>query len=126
MFRRLSRNGRSSTGPSLRPACLSPRCPKPYVPDLEPLTAALSSQHAAPRREISDGLYRPVTYLAAKLLEEGIIALLQSIALSVLVFFPLQLTGQWLLFFFTYLVTTCIGIGVLLEACFARCCTPAE
>ena len=54
------------------------------------------------------------------------IALLQSIALSVMVFYPLHLTGQWLLFFFTYLVTTCIGIGARLEGCFARCRMPAD
>ena len=64
-----------------------------------------------PRRELSDGLYRPITYLTAKLLEEGAVALVMTLALSVLTYYPLHLGGQWLLYWFVYFQTTCIGIG---------------
>lgn len=71
----------------------------------KPLAAVL------PCRELSDGLYRPITYLTAKLLEEGAVALVMTLALSVLTYYPLHLGGQWLLYWFVYFQTTCIGIG---------------
>ena len=76
-----------------------------------PGTAAELRTADAPRRELADGLYAPGTYLTAKLLEEGAVALVQTLALSVLTYFPLRLGGQWLLYWFVYFQTTCIGIG---------------
>ncbi|EIE18756.1 ABC family transporter: multidrug, partial [Coccomyxa subellipsoidea C-169] len=61
-------------------------------------------------RERSDGLYKSVTYLVAKLLEEVIVALVQSLIMSCIVFFPLALAGSWSLFWYTYFQTTVIGI----------------
>ncbi|KAK9904972.1 hypothetical protein WJX75_006687 [Coccomyxa subellipsoidea] len=61
-------------------------------------------------RERSDGLYKAVTYLVAKLLEEVIVALVQSLIMSCIVFFPLELAGSWALFWYTYFQTTVIGI----------------
>ncbi|KAK9823026.1 hypothetical protein WJX81_000228 [Elliptochloris bilobata] len=61
-------------------------------------------------RELSDGLYQPITYLAAKLLSEGAVALVQSLALCALTYFPLHLGGQWVLYWFVYFLTTCIGV----------------
>ena len=74
----------------------------------------------APRRELSDGLYRPITYLTAKLLEEGAVALVMTLALSVLTYYPLHLGGQWLLYWFVYFQTTCIGIGAPRHAARSR------
>ena len=34
-----------------------------------------------------------------------------TLALSVLTYYPLRLGGQWLLYWFVYFQTTCIGIG---------------
>jgi ATP-binding cassette subfamily G (WHITE) protein 2 len=64
-------------------------------------------------RERSDGLYKAVTYLVAKLLEEVIVALVQSLIMSCIVFFPLELAGSWALFWYTYFQTTVIGICTL-------------
>jgi hypothetical protein len=62
------------------------------------------------RRERNDGLYQSLTYLVAKLIEEVMIALLQSLVMSCIVFFPLELAGSWVLFWYTFFQTTCIGI----------------
>lgn len=61
-------------------------------------------------RERSDGLYWSLTYLVAKVIEEVIVALVQSLIMSCIVFFPLDLAGSWVLFWFTYFQTTVIGI----------------
>ncbi|CAL8464409.1 g3944 [Coccomyxa elongata] len=61
-------------------------------------------------RERSDGLYMPLTYLVAKVLEEVIVALVQSLVMSCIVFFPLELSGSWVLFWLTYFITTVVGI----------------
>ena len=61
-------------------------------------------------RERSDGLYKSVTYLVAKIVEEVIVALVQSLIMSCIVFFPLELAGSWALFWYTYFQTTVIGI----------------
>lgn len=39
------------------------------------------------------------------------VALVMTLALSVLTYYPLHLGGQWLLYWFVYFQTTCIGIG---------------
>ena len=64
-------------------------------------------------RERSDGLYMPLTYLVAKVLEEVIVALVQSLIMSCIVFFPLELSGSWVLFWLTYFITTVVGICAL-------------
>ena len=56
-------------------------------------------------------MYRPITYLCAKLTEELSLALLSSICFCCVVFFALELPGSFALFFLTYYQTTCIGIG---------------
>ncbi len=63
------------------------------------------------RRERSDGLYKVITYLSAKLLEELTVGLIGSLVFSCVVFFPSKFQGQWLLFWLTYWCTMSIGIG---------------
>lgn len=65
----------------------------------------------AGRRERNDGLYHVITYLMAKLTEELSIALLVSLVFSTVVWFAIQLQGQWVLFMLVHYITTCIGIS---------------
>ena len=64
-------------------------------------------------RELDDGLYRPVTYLCAKLAGEFVIAIAGSLIFSWFVFFALELHGSYLLFLLVHYLTTAIGIGEL-------------
>lgn len=61
-------------------------------------------------RERNDGLYRVITYLVAKILEEVFIALLSSIAFANLVFWTLQLQGSFAIFWLIYYTTLSTGI----------------
>ncbi|KAK9867775.1 hypothetical protein WJX84_007302 [Apatococcus fuscideae] len=61
-------------------------------------------------RERSDGLYKVITYLTAKLLEELTVALIGSLIFSCVVFFPSKFQGDWVLFWLAYWCTMSIGI----------------
>ena len=69
-----------------------------------------------PRRERNDGLYRVITYLCYKMLEELLLAIIISVVAACIVFYGVQLKGQWVAFWLTYLVTLANGIGTLLHA----------
>ena len=62
-------------------------------------------------RERNDGLYRVITYLCYKMLEELIVAILISVVVACIVFYGVQLKGQWVTFWLTYLVTLSCGVG---------------
>ena len=68
---------------------------------------------ASARSERNDGLYRPITYLVFKMMEELIIVLCNSLVLSAVVFYPLKLSGDFTLFWLVFLTTSSIGIGAL-------------
>ena len=57
-----------------------------------------------PCREQDDGLYRSITYLTAKMVEESVIVLLNSLAFTALVFFPIYLSGSYLVFFMVCII----------------------
>jgi hypothetical protein len=61
-------------------------------------------------RERNDGLYRVITYLVCKILEEVFIALLNSIVYVCIVWWTLQLQGSFALFWLAYFVTLSCGI----------------
>ncbi|KAL4421764.1 hypothetical protein ABPG77_009747 [Micractinium sp. CCAP 211/92] len=61
-------------------------------------------------RERNDGLYRVITYLVAKMVEELGVALVNSIVFSNIVFWALQLQGSFALFFLVYFATLSTGI----------------
>ena len=61
-------------------------------------------------RERNDGLYRVITYLCAKMLEELGIAMLNSLIFSNVVFWPLRLQGSWAPFWLVYFTTLSTGI----------------
>ena len=61
-------------------------------------------------RERNDGCYTALTYLSAKIVEEALVALVQSIVFACIVFFPCEFTGSFALFWYTYFQTTLIGI----------------
>lgn len=75
-------------------------------------------------RERNDGLYRPITYLVFKMMEELIIVLCNSLVLSAVVFYPLRLSGDFTLFWLVFLTTSSIGIGAhaLVALAQTRCC----
>ena len=75
-----------------------------------PLDRGLS-RWAGARSERNDGLYRPITYLVFKMMEELIIVLCNSLVLSAVVFYPLKLSGDFTLFWLVFLTTSSIGIG---------------
>ncbi|PSC74385.1 P-loop containing nucleoside triphosphate hydrolase isoform B [Micractinium conductrix] len=61
-------------------------------------------------RERNDGLYRVITYMVSKILEELIVALFNSIVFANIVFWALQLKGSFALFWLVYFVTLSTGI----------------
>ncbi|EFN51572.1 hypothetical protein CHLNCDRAFT_140061 [Chlorella variabilis] len=61
-------------------------------------------------RERNDGLYRVITYLVAKILEELGIALINSIVFANLVFWTVALKGSFAIFWLIYFVTLSTGI----------------
>ena len=73
------------------------------------------------RRERNDGLYRVITYLCAKMLDELLIAVLASIIFACVVFYGVRLQGEWVLFWLVYLTTLSVGISArpLPEICTA-------
>lgn len=62
-------------------------------------------------RERNDGLYRVITYLCAKMLDELTIAVAASLAFSCIVFYGVRFQGSLVLFWLVYLTTLAIGIG---------------
>ena len=67
-------------------------------------------------RERQDGLYSALAYLLCKLLEECLLSLGTSIFMSAAVFFAVGLQGNWLLFWAAFYLTTCTGIGAVLQS----------
>ena len=65
-------------------------------------------------RERNDGLYQVITYLCYKMLEELVLAILISVVIACIVFYGVQLKGQWVAFWLTYLVTLSCGVGAQL------------
>jgi ATP-binding cassette subfamily G (WHITE) protein 2 len=63
-------------------------------------------------RERNDGLYRVITYLCAKMLEELGIAFIVSLVFSNVVWYPLKFQGLWVIFWLVYFCTLSIGIVV--------------
>ncbi len=63
-------------------------------------------------RERNDGLYRVITYLCAKTIEELGIAIIASVIFSNIVFWPVKFHGQYVIFWLSYLVTLATGIMV--------------
>ncbi len=69
-----------------------------YVP-------ALSLERGLYVRERSDGLYRPITYLINKLLDEVVVAIFATLVICAAVFYGVQLQGSFWTFWFAYFST---------------------
>ena len=52
-----------------------------------------------------------MTYVIFKMMEEISITLVNSLVFSAIVFYPLHLSGDFILFWLIFLTTTSIGIG---------------
>lgn len=63
-------------------------------------------------RERNDGLYRPVAYLILKLLEEAIVMIPVTIGVQAAIFYTLQLSGSFILFWLLYYIL--LNVGVLM------------
>ena len=63
-------------------------------------------------REQSDGLFRPITYLVFKMIEELVLVLAVSLVFSSVVYFPVQLQSSWVVFWLVYLITMSIGVAL--------------
>lgn len=63
-------------------------------------------------RERADGLYRPVTYLLSKMIEELVIAFVNTLVFGAVVFFPCKLAGSFPHFWAVYFTTTATGIAL--------------
>ena len=65
-------------------------------------------------REVADGLYTPASYLAAKMLGEGVVYVFVSIAVTAMVWWPCALDGRgdYLAFWAGNLVTTLSGVAL--------------
>jgi len=61
-------------------------------------------------RERNDGMYRVITYLCAKMVDELVLAALATLVFSCLVFFPLKMGGLWVLWWLASFCTLAIGI----------------
>lgn len=61
-------------------------------------------------RERADGLYRVITYLVHRIVEEAALAIPLSVGVAALIFYPVELQGSFLAFWLVYLVTLLIGI----------------
>ncbi|GAB4821434.1 hypothetical protein N2152v2_008480 [Parachlorella kessleri] len=77
-----------------------------------PYTPALVLDRPLFVRERSDGLYRVITYLSHKMVEELVLALLLSIIFSALVFYTLALEGSYVLFWLVYFFSLANGIAL--------------
>lgn len=68
-------------------------------------------------REQSDGLYRVITYLVFKVLEEVVLAVASSVVYSLMVFYLVRLQGSFFPVWIVFLVTQLVGVG---ECCSRR------
>lgn len=78
---------------------------------LEQLGVPASDQNQQACRERSDGVYLPITYLLAKLLEEMMLLVPLSALACVAVYFAVALQGSFLLFWLAYLAQLTVGIS---------------
>ena len=62
-------------------------------------------------RERSDGLYRPITYLVYKAVEELAVAWAASIPYCLLMYYLIQLRGSFCLLWMVYLVSISIAVS---------------
>eukprot|EP00877_Chromochloris_zofingiensis_P004326 jgi/Chrzof1/13895/Cz08g16130.t1 len=61
-------------------------------------------------RERNDGVYRVITYLMAKMLDELMIAAVASCVIAAIAFYGIQLQGEFVLFWLVYYIVLCTGI----------------
>eukprot|EP00890_Picochlorum_soloecismus_P003061 jgi/Picsp_1/3756/NSC_06591-R1_abc family transporter: multidrug len=68
-------------------------------------------------RERNDGLYRSITFLLYLITEEAIIAVPVTMAINTIMWFGLKLSGSWVLWWTSFLVTYIAGITVSYAIC---------
>lgn len=61
-------------------------------------------------REQSDGLYRVITYLTFKVMEEVVLAVISSVAFSLVVYYLVKLQGSFFPVWIVFLVTQLVGV----------------
>lgn len=68
-------------------------------------------------RERNDGLYRSITFLLYLITEETLIAVPVTMAINTIMWFGLKLSGSWILWWTSFLVTYIAGITVSYAIC---------
>ena len=58
-----------------------------------------------------DGLYKPLTYICAKMFDEMLMLSVVSLIIAAMVFYAVQLSGSFLLFWLVYYFTLGNGEG---------------
>ena len=61
-------------------------------------------------RERADGLYKPATYIFAKMFDELLLLFPVTIAIAAVVFYAVNLSGSFILFWLVYYVTLANGV----------------
>ena len=61
-------------------------------------------------RERADGLYRPMTYVVAKMFDELLLLFFVTLVIAAVVFYAVQLSGSFALFWLVYYVTLANGV----------------
>jgi len=76
-----------------------------YVP-------SLTLERALFYRERADGLYFGITYYLSKFIEEAVLCTITSLVFSAVVFFAMNLKGNFLIFVAIYFLTSMVGIAL--------------
>jgi len=63
-------------------------------------------------RERNDGLYRVITYVVAKMLDEIVLALVSSIVFGVIIYYATSLQGSFAVFWAVYCGNLLAGVGI--------------
>jgi ABC-type multidrug transport system ATPase subunit len=71
---------------------------------------AISGEKRTTYREFDDALFTPLSYLIFKILEEMLVAAIAAVIFTLLLFYPLELDGNYGLVFLVYFTVLLIGI----------------
>ena len=75
-------------------------------------SSCVSPERAVFYRERNDGLYRPITYITAKMLDEIVLALFSSIVFGAIVYAATDLQGDFAIFWAVYCGNLLVGVAL--------------
>lgn len=83
----------------------------PISPSLPSLAAPPPQNRQLYVRERSDGLYRPATYLAFKMIDELALNWAVGVGCAACIFYGVRLSGSFLYFWLLYMTTLSNAVG---------------